>query len=196
MCGRCPRSRIFWRSALAGGCKSCVRPVCAVLMTADPDVIRRSGLPIKLAPPHVGPPPPESVYRTLSLPQGGRRVLLDDLNCSEWRWLLPPRRTPQLGEPSTARLPSADAVVGGHSRRLSAVLGMSASPATPAVLPHCRETTRCANFGHGSGLTYAGPWIDDDIELSGPGSSLGARRLDAQAPYAWLADVIEKVGRS
>src|SRR5262249_40245815 len=32
--------------------------------------------------------------------------------------------------------------------------------------------------------------------FSGPGSSLGARRLDAQAPYAWLADVIEKVGRS
>jgi len=26
-------------------------------------------------------------------------------------------------------------------------------------------------------------WIDDD---SRPGSSLGARRLDAQAPYAWL----------
>ena len=36
-------------------------------------------------------------------------------------------------------------------------------------------------------------WIDDD---SRPGSSLGARRLDAQAPYAWLADIIEKVGRS
>ena len=28
----------------------------------------------ELAPPHVGPPPPESVYRTFSLPQGGRRV--------------------------------------------------------------------------------------------------------------------------
>src|SRR6516165_68457 len=28
---------------LAVGCKSCVRPVCAVLMTAGPDVIRRSG---------------------------------------------------------------------------------------------------------------------------------------------------------
>src|SRR5262245_2587560 len=32
--------------------------------------------------------------------------------------------------------------------------------------------------------------------FSGPGSSLGARRLDAQAPYAWLADVIEKMERS
>jgi hypothetical protein len=29
----------------------------------------------ELAPPHVGPPPPESVYRTFSLTQGGRRVL-------------------------------------------------------------------------------------------------------------------------
>ena len=29
----------------------------------------------ELAPLHVGPPPPESVYRTLSLPQGGRQVL-------------------------------------------------------------------------------------------------------------------------
>jgi hypothetical protein len=28
---------------------------------------------------HVGPPPPESVYRTFSLPQGGRRVLWGDL---------------------------------------------------------------------------------------------------------------------
>jgi len=28
---------------VAVGCKSCVRPVCAVLMTAGPDVIRRSG---------------------------------------------------------------------------------------------------------------------------------------------------------
>src|SRR6516225_8790527 len=28
---------------LAVGCKSCVRPVCAALMTAGPDVIRRSG---------------------------------------------------------------------------------------------------------------------------------------------------------
>jgi hypothetical protein len=33
---------IFWL-LLAVGCKSCVRPVCAVLMTAGPDVIRRSG---------------------------------------------------------------------------------------------------------------------------------------------------------
>jgi hypothetical protein len=190
------RAQGFFGFQLAGGCKSCVRPVCAVLMTADPDVIRRSGLPIKLAPPHVGPPPPESVYRTLSLPQGGRRVLLDDLNCSEWRWLLPPRRTPQLGEPSTARLPSADAVVGGHSRRLSAVLGMSASPSTPAVLPHCRERRDVQISDMGRVSPTQDRWIDDDIELSGPGSSLGARRLDAQAPYAWLADVIEKVGRS
>ena len=29
----------------------------------------------ELATPHVGPPPPESVYCTFSLPQGGRRVL-------------------------------------------------------------------------------------------------------------------------
>ena len=28
----------------------------------------------ELAPPHVGPPPPESVYRTFSLPQGGGQV--------------------------------------------------------------------------------------------------------------------------
>ena len=34
----------------------------------------------ELAPPHVGPPPPESVCRTLSLPQDGRRVLWTDLN--------------------------------------------------------------------------------------------------------------------
>src|SRR5262245_43858139 len=33
---------IFWL-LLAVGCKSCVRPVCAVLMTAGLDVIRRSG---------------------------------------------------------------------------------------------------------------------------------------------------------
>jgi hypothetical protein len=37
----------------------------------------------EIAPPHVGPPPPESVYRTFSLPQGSRRVLWGDLNCSE-----------------------------------------------------------------------------------------------------------------
>src|SRR3954470_18554624 len=29
----------------------------------------------ELPSPHAGPPPPESVYRTFSLPQGGRRVL-------------------------------------------------------------------------------------------------------------------------
>jgi hypothetical protein len=34
-----------------------------------------------------------------------------------------------------------------HSRRVSDVLGMSASPPTPAVLPHCREPTRCAISG-------------------------------------------------
>src|SRR6516165_3422504 len=36
-------SRDFFGFLLAVGCKSCVRPVCAVLMTAGPDVIRRSG---------------------------------------------------------------------------------------------------------------------------------------------------------
>ena len=34
---------IFFGFLLAVGCKSCVRPVCAVPMTAGPDVIRRSG---------------------------------------------------------------------------------------------------------------------------------------------------------
>src|SRR5262245_38155384 len=46
-------------------------------------------------------PLPESVHRTLSLPQSGRRVLWADLNCSERVWLLPPHLTPQLGEAST-----------------------------------------------------------------------------------------------
>lgn len=36
-------SRDLFGFLLAVGCKSCVRPVCAVLMTAGPDVIRRSG---------------------------------------------------------------------------------------------------------------------------------------------------------
>src|SRR6476469_223566 len=36
-------SRYFFGFLLAVGCKSCVRPVCSVLMTAGPDVIRRSG---------------------------------------------------------------------------------------------------------------------------------------------------------
>jgi hypothetical protein len=36
-------SRDSFGFLLAVGCKSCVRPVCAVLMTAGPDVIRRSG---------------------------------------------------------------------------------------------------------------------------------------------------------
>jgi len=43
MCGRRPRVKGFFGFLLAVGCKSCVRPVCAVLMTAGPDVIRRSG---------------------------------------------------------------------------------------------------------------------------------------------------------
>ena len=43
MCGRHPRVKGFFGFLLAVGCKSCVRPVCAVLMTAGPDVIRRSG---------------------------------------------------------------------------------------------------------------------------------------------------------
>ena len=42
----------------------------------------------------------------------------------------------------------------GHSRRFSDVLGMSASPPTPAVLPHCREPTRCANNGHAAWRSY------------------------------------------
>ena len=42
MCGRHPRVKGFWL-LLAVGCKSCVRPVCAALMTAGPDVIHRSG---------------------------------------------------------------------------------------------------------------------------------------------------------
>ena len=36
-------SRDLFGFLLAVGCKSCVRPVCAVPMTAGPDVIRRSG---------------------------------------------------------------------------------------------------------------------------------------------------------
>jgi hypothetical protein len=42
MCGRRPRVKGFFGSQLAVGCKSCVRPVGAALMTAGPDVIRRS----------------------------------------------------------------------------------------------------------------------------------------------------------
>ena len=38
-----PAGQGFFGFQLAVGCKSCVRPVCAVLMTAGPDVIRRSG---------------------------------------------------------------------------------------------------------------------------------------------------------
>src|SRR6476620_406104 len=37
------RQGMFFGSLLEVGCKSCVRPVCAVPMTAGPDVIRRSG---------------------------------------------------------------------------------------------------------------------------------------------------------
>src|SRR5258707_12365701 len=47
----------------------------------------------ELPPLHVGPPPPESA---LSLPQGGRRVLWGDLNCSEWRWLCRELPIPQF----------------------------------------------------------------------------------------------------
>ena len=36
---------------------------------------RAAGERNELAPPHVGPPPPELVYCTFSLPQGGKRVL-------------------------------------------------------------------------------------------------------------------------
>jgi hypothetical protein len=36
-------SRDFFGFLLAVGCKSCVRPVCAALLAAGPDVIRRSG---------------------------------------------------------------------------------------------------------------------------------------------------------
>jgi hypothetical protein len=36
-------ARVLFGFLLAVGCKSCVRPVCAVPMTAGPDVIRRSG---------------------------------------------------------------------------------------------------------------------------------------------------------
>jgi hypothetical protein len=38
-----PTGQGFFWLLLAVGCKSCVRPVCAALMTAGPDVIRRSG---------------------------------------------------------------------------------------------------------------------------------------------------------
>jgi hypothetical protein len=43
MFGRRPRVKGFFGFLLAVRCKSCVRPVCAVPMTAGPDVIRRSG---------------------------------------------------------------------------------------------------------------------------------------------------------
>jgi hypothetical protein len=36
-------SRDFFGFLLAVGCKSCVRPVCAALLAAGPDVIRGSG---------------------------------------------------------------------------------------------------------------------------------------------------------
>jgi hypothetical protein len=42
MFGRSPRVKGFFGSQLAVGCKSFVRPVGAALMTAGPDVIRRS----------------------------------------------------------------------------------------------------------------------------------------------------------
>src|SRR5262249_47801662 len=37
----------------------------------------------ELAPPHVEPPPPESVHRTFRLPYSARRVPWTELNCSE-----------------------------------------------------------------------------------------------------------------
>src|SRR5262249_37962292 len=40
----------------------------------------------ELAPLHVGPPLPESVYQMLSVPQGLRRVLGAGLHCSESGW--------------------------------------------------------------------------------------------------------------
>jgi hypothetical protein len=43
MCGRRPRVKGFFGCQLAVGCKSCVRPVCAALIAAGHDVIRRSG---------------------------------------------------------------------------------------------------------------------------------------------------------
>src|ERR1700730_9630470 len=57
MCGRHPRVKGFFGFLLAVGCKSCVRPVCAVLMTAGPDVIRRSGPYQNLALDGAGPNP-------------------------------------------------------------------------------------------------------------------------------------------
>ena len=76
LCGRCKRSP----ASLA---------VARVPVAATPRS-RAAEQREELAPPHVGPPPPESVSRTFSLPQGDRQVLWAGLNRSEIvrKWLL------------------------------------------------------------------------------------------------------------
>ena len=52
---------------------------------------------------------------------------MGDLNCFEWRWLLPPRRTPQLGGPAQCVCPLADVRVGSKCEELAlAYVGRSA----------------------------------------------------------------------
>ena len=69
LCGRCKRSPASLAAARV--------PVAATPRS------RAAEQREELAPPHVGPPPPESVSRTFSLPQGDRQVLWAGLNRSE-----------------------------------------------------------------------------------------------------------------
>src|SRR5262245_19540953 len=82
----------------------------------------------ELAPPHIGPPPPESAYGSLNLTQGGWRVLRTDLNCSERGRLLPRRPTPNWGSQGTVLLLSGSMSLEDHSRRFGCFGQPSACP--------------------------------------------------------------------
>src|SRR5262245_52375168 len=71
----------------------------------------------ELAPPHVGPPPPGSVYGSLNLTQGGWRVLRTDLNCSERGRLLPRGTTPNWGSQGSVLLLSGSMSLEGQCGR-------------------------------------------------------------------------------
>ena len=55
--------------------------------------------------PNMESPAPQSVYRTLNLPQKGRQVLGADLNCSESRWGAPGAAHPNDSTPRCAGRP-------------------------------------------------------------------------------------------
>jgi hypothetical protein len=86
-CSRCTKAATHWllaeavaapRNPMVGSLPGCCARAASGHVTAAP--------PSSVMTPrrfNVGPPPPESVYRTLSLPHSGRRVLWTGLNCSE-----------------------------------------------------------------------------------------------------------------